>query len=69
MNGRILSERLLQYRPDLKVLLMSGYTDDEILRRGLFETGMHFLQKPFTPQVLLRRVRTVLDSELGAVAD
>jgi PAS domain S-box-containing protein len=69
MNGRVLSERLLQYRPDLKVLLMSGYTDDEILRRGLFEPGMYFLQKPFTPQALLRRVRAVLDSELGAVAD
>ena len=69
MNGRVLSEKLMQYRPDLRVLLMSGYTDDEILRRGLLEPGTVYLQKPFTPQGLLRMVRDVLDSEMGAAAD
>ena len=69
MNGRVLAEKLSQYRPDLRVLLMSGYTDDEIVRRGLLEPGVAYLQKPFTPQTLLRIVRGVLDSELGAAAD
>ncbi|HEX6066975.1 MAG TPA: ATP-binding protein, partial [Longimicrobiales bacterium] len=69
MNGRVLSEKLLQHRPDLRVLLMSGYTDDEILRRGLLEPGRFYLQKPFTPQGLLRMVREVLDSALDIAAD
>ncbi|HUP88704.1 MAG TPA: two-component regulator propeller domain-containing protein [Longimicrobiales bacterium] len=69
MNGRVLSEKLVQYRPDLRVLLMSGYTDDEIVRRGLLDPGVAYLQKPFTPHALLRMVRSVLDAEMGAAAD
>jgi CheY-like chemotaxis protein len=65
MNGRVLSEKLLQYRPGLRVMLMSGYTDDEILRRGLLDPGVAYLQKPFTPHLLLRTVRSVLDAELA----
>ena len=60
MNGRVLAEQLLARRPRLKVLYMSGYTDDQILVHGV-ATGAGFLQKPFTPDVLARKVRDVLD--------
>lgn len=68
MNGRVLSEKLAQYRPDMRIMLMSGYTDDEILRRGLLEPGVAYLQKPFTPHALLRTVRNVLDAEVATAA-
>lgn len=61
LNGRELSERLHLLRPALPVLFMSGYTDDEIVRRGLMEAGRPFLGKPFTPDELVRRVRLLLD--------
>ena len=60
MNGRVLAEQLVARRPRLKVLYMSGYTDDQILVHGV-ATGAGFLQKPFTPDVLARKVRDVLD--------
>ena len=62
LNGRELSERLAADRPRLRVLFMSGYTDDDAVRRGLLDPGAPFLQKPFTPADLSRRVREVLDS-------
>jgi len=49
-------------RPDLRILYMSGYTDDAILRHRVLEDGIPFLQKPFTPDGLARKVREVLDS-------
>jgi FixJ family two-component response regulator len=49
-------------RPGLRVLYMSGYTDDEILRRGLKDPGMSFIQKPFTAENLAMQVRKVLDA-------
>jgi PAS domain S-box-containing protein len=61
MNGRELSELLRRARPGLKVLYMSGYTDDAILRHGVLDKGVAFLQKPFTPDVLARKLRDVLD--------
>jgi PAS domain S-box-containing protein len=61
MSGRELAERLTAERPGLGVLFMSGYTEDDVLRRGIFETGTSFLGKPFTPDVLARRVREVLE--------
>ena len=60
MSGRQLVERLAPLRPEMKVLFMSGYTDDQILVHGV-ATGAGFLQKPFTPDVLARKVRDVLD--------
>ncbi len=61
VNGLVLARRLSMVRPSMRVLLMSGYTDDEILRRGLKEPGTAYLQKPFTPTVLASKVRAVLD--------
>jgi two-component system cell cycle sensor histidine kinase/response regulator CckA len=61
LNGRELAERLAVDRPDIRVLLMSGYSDDDIVRRGLLRPGAPFLQKPFLPADLSRKVRDVLD--------
>jgi two-component system cell cycle sensor histidine kinase/response regulator CckA len=62
MSGRHLAEQLAQTRPEMKVLYMSGYTSDTIVRHGVLEAQMPFLNKPFTAAALLRKVREVLDS-------
>jgi two-component system, cell cycle sensor histidine kinase and response regulator CckA len=61
MNGRELVTRLVQRRPGLRVLYMSGYPGDAIVHRGALEPGTAFLQKPFMPEDLARKVREVLD--------
>ena len=61
MSGRELAERLTSLRPDLSVLYMSGYTDDAVIRHGVLGAGTAFLQKPFTPAILVDRVRETLD--------
>jgi two-component system cell cycle sensor histidine kinase/response regulator CckA len=61
MSGPELAKRLALRRPEMKVLCMSGYTDDSIVRHGVLETGVAFVQKPITPALLTRRVREVLD--------
>ena len=61
MNGRELVEKLLDANPGLACLFMSGYTDDEILRRGVSRGEAAFLQKPFTPDQLAKSVRSLLD--------
>ena len=65
MNGRMLAERLLAGRPSLRILYMSGYTDDEGVVQSV-TSGAGFLQKPFTPDVLARAVRDVLDGGASA---
>ena len=61
MGGRELVEELAHLRPETKVIYTSGYTDDAIVRRGILEPGVHFVQKPFKPADLVRKVREVLD--------
>jgi hypothetical protein len=60
LNGRDLAERLTRERPAMKVLFMSGYTDDAVVRHGILQEGIAYLQKPFTPRSLSGKVRSVL---------
>nr|MBI3611964.1 PAS domain S-box protein [Nitrospirota bacterium] len=62
VSGREMAASLVALNPDVKVLFMSGYTDDTIVRHGVVEMGVPFIQKPFTPTGLLRKIREVLES-------
>jgi PAS domain S-box-containing protein len=62
MSGREVERRLAEAGHAARVLFMSGYSDDAVLRHGVLEAGVAFLQKPFTPAVLGRKVREVLDA-------
>jgi len=61
VSGRELAEQLARVRPDTRVLYASGYTDDSVVRHGILESGTAYLQKPFSPESLARKVREVLD--------
>jgi PAS domain S-box-containing protein len=61
LGGRQLAERLAAVRPGVRVLFVSGYTDDAVVRHGVLEAEFAFLQKPFTPTALAQKVREVLD--------
>ena len=62
MSGRELANRLGRIRGDMKVLYMSGYTDNAIVHHGILDSGIHYLQKPIVPETLARRIREVLDT-------
>jgi signal transduction histidine kinase len=63
MSGRVLAEHLKLVRPDMKILYMSGYTDDQVIMRGVIDSPYAFIQKPFRSESLALKVRTVLDNE------
>ena len=62
INGRVLAERLASRHPAMKVLYMSGYTDSFIAGHGVLEEGIHLLHKPFSEEVLMRKIRELLDA-------
>ncbi len=62
LSGREVAEQLAALRPGIRVLFMSGYTDNVIAQRGVLDPGMAFLSKPFTPETLAAKVRDVLDA-------
>jgi len=68
MSGADLAKQIDTLHPGGKVLFMSGYTDDAIGQHGLLEPGVHFLHKPFASDVLLRKVRAVLEAKLARSA-
>jgi DNA-binding NtrC family response regulator len=65
VSGRELADRLKQRRPGIKVLFMSGYTDDTIVHHGVLEKDAEFIQKPFSPGQLAIKVREVLGGRSG----
>jgi FixJ family two-component response regulator len=63
LSGRQLAECLASGRPGIKLLFISGYTNDAIVRNGILEADQAFLTKPFTPSALAQKVRDVLDEK------
>ena len=64
MSGRAVAEALMALRPSIRVVYMSGYTDEAIVKTGVLDEGKPFLQKPFTPMQLSKKIREVLDEDL-----
>jgi CheY-like chemotaxis protein len=69
MSGAETAARLLKVRPGLKLLYMSGYTDNAVVLHGVLRSETAFLQKPITPAALLAKVREVLDSCAGSAQE
>ncbi len=61
LNGRALADAVKRFQPEVKVLYISGYTDDAIVHHGVLAPGTALLGKPFTPAALARKVREVID--------
>jgi CheY-like chemotaxis protein len=68
MSGRQVAEALVEKHPHIKVLFVSGYTDDAVMRRGIMDAAAAFLQKPFSAAALAHKVRTLLDAKSAASA-
>jgi nitrogen-specific signal transduction histidine kinase len=68
MSGRELVDKVVELKPDIRVLFMSGYSDEAVARHGILEPGLAFLQKPFSRDALVRKVREVLDSAGSRIA-
>ena len=66
MGGRELVNRIRVTHPAVRILFMSGYTDDAVMQRGIHESGTAFLQKPFSADTLTRKIRSVLDGTADA---
>ncbi len=66
MNGRDLAEAMVLLLPEVKVLFLSGYTDQVVIEHGVLDAGAEFLQKPFSPETLAQKVRAVLDRRATA---
>ena len=63
MSGKDLSEKILKIIPKIKIIFMSGYTDDAIVKHGVLEEGINFIQKPFTPHQLIKIIKEVLQKK------
>jgi YesN/AraC family two-component response regulator len=61
-GGRVVADRVTELHPEAHVLFVSGYTDDAVVRHGVSQQEVNFLQKPFSPFALAHKVREVLDS-------
>jgi DNA-binding response OmpR family regulator len=66
MNGKVLAEHLKANRPNLKVLFMSGYPSDVIANRGVLDSGVAYIPKPFSPDGLAAKIREVLTKASAA---
>ena len=64
MTGSTLAEALVKRRPGTRILFISGYSGDAIAHHGVLSPGIPLLQKPFTPQALMRELRSVLDRQV-----
>jgi len=69
MSGRELAEELSAIRPDTRILYMSGFTDDAIVRHGVLDDGVFFIQKPFSPDSLALKARLVLDQPRRSISE
>ena len=68
-SGPELNQRLIELRPTLKVIYMSGYTDEAIVHHGVLKPGIAFLQKPFTADALVRKICELLPGENGPILE